>query len=502
VGVVVAAAALARAQDAPAPGPGRVERDITYGTAGGVDLKLDLYFPADAGRGPAPVAVYLHGGGWRGGSKSGGTSLSLHTRREFLRNVGLASVACTVPSFLHRTAWALDNPNKAGARASADEPIVLVIQLSGGNDGLNTIVPYTNDLYFKARPKLAVPEKGVLKIDDTLGFCPEFAPLKPLFDQGKMAVIHGVGYPNPNRSHFRSMEIWHTASDSDKNEKYGWIGRYFDNACQGCGPTAAVNIGKLAPQSFASAAPLGVSLDDPELFQWINSGEGSPEAMRAARDFFKSIHEKSAGAAPASGTAMMGQPGSFDYLQRTAMNAQLSSDLIRYVVKKHRSPVTYPDTALGAGLKLVAQLIAGKLPTRIFYVTHGGFDTHSNQLADQKRLLIELAGAMAAFSKDIEQQGNADRLLSFTFSEFGRRVAENASGGTDHGVAGPIFVFGGKIKAGLHGRHPSLAESDLVEGDLKHDIDFRSVYATVIEKWLGAKSAPILGREYPLLEFV
>jgi uncharacterized protein (DUF1501 family) len=307
------------------------------------------------------------------------------------------------------------------------------------------------------------------------------------------------------------MEIWHTASDSDKNEKYGWIGRYFDNTCKGCGPTAAVNIGKLAPQSFASAAPLGVSLDDPELFQWINSGEGSPAAMRAARDFFKSIHEKSAGtgtapapAPAANAAAMMGQPGSFDYLQRTALNAQLSSDLIRDVVKKYRSIVTYPDTAIGAGLKLVAQLIAGKLPTRIFYVTHGGFDTHSNQLADQKRLLIELAAAMAAFSKDIEEQGNADRLLSFTFSEFGRRVAENASGGTDHGVAGPIFVFGGngKIKAGLHGRHPSLAESDLVEGDLKHDIDFRSVYATVIEKWLGAPSAPILGRAFPLLGFV
>ncbi len=426
-------------------------------------------------------------------------TMNLHTRREFFRNVGLASVAWTVPTFLHRTVWALDNPPGRAPASSPDGRILLVLQLSGGNCGLNTIVPYTNDIYYKARPKLAVPKKDVLKINDELGFCPEFASLKPLYDEGKMAVIHGVGYPNPNRSHFRSMEIWHTASDSDKSEKYGWIGRYFDNACKGCDPTAAVNIGKLAPQSFASGAPMGVSVEDPEMYQWSNSGEGTPAAMKAATEFFKKINNKSSGPAPGN-PDMMAQPASLDYLQRTAMNAQLSSDQIRAVVKNYHSAVAYPDTAIGAGLKLVAQLIAGKLPTRIFYVTHGGFDTHSNQLVDQKRLLTELSTAMAAFYQDIEQQGNADRLLSFGFSEFGRRVAENASGGTDHGVAGQIYVFGNKIKPGLHGEQPSL--TDLDQGDLKHSIDFRSVYATVIEKWLGAKSQPILGRAYPILGFV
>ncbi len=423
-------------------------------------------------------------------------TLNLHTRREFIRRAaGIASVAWTVPTFLDRTAWALDGKSPA----AADGRILLVVQLSGGNDGLNTVVPFTNDDYYKARPKLAVRPSEVLKLNDHFGFCPEFARLKPIFDEGKMAIVEGVGYPNPNRSHFRSMEIWHTASDSDKNEQHGWIGRYFDNACKGCDPTAAVNIGKLAPQSFASAAPMGVSIEDPEMYQWINEGGGTPAAMQTAKEFFKQMSQKSSAAAPAKMDSLV-PPASLDYLQRTAMNAQLSSDTIRAVVKKYHSTVDYPDTAIGASLKLVAQLIAGKLPTRIFYVTQGGYDTHSNQLTDQKRLLTDLAAAMSAFYRDIQQQGNEDRLLTFSFSEFGRRVAENASGGTDHGVANQIYVFGSKIKAGFHGAPPSLTSLD--QGDLKHHTDFRSVYATVIEKWLGAKSQPILGRAYPLLDFV
>ena len=194
------------------------------------------------------------------------------------------------------------------------------------------------------------------------------------------------------------------------------------------------------------------------------------------------------------------QPGSLDYLQRTAMNAQLSSDLIRDLVKKYRSTVSYPDTAIGNSLKLVAQLIAGKLPTRIFYVTHGGFDTHSNQLADQKRLLIDLANAMAVFYQDVEQQGNADRLLSFTFSEFGRRVAENASGGRTTAWPARSSYSATRSSRAYTARTPSL--TDLDQGDLKHSIDFRSVYATVIEKWLGARAEPVLGRAYPILDFV
>ncbi len=427
-------------------------------------------------------------------------SFPVHTRRDFLRHsAALASVAWTVPTFLHRTVQALEPA--PGNSVSADDRILLVVQMSGGNDGLSTVVPFTNDEYYKARPRLSIKPADVLKLNDHLGFCPEFAPLKSLYDEGKMAVLQGIGYPNPNRSHFRSMEIWHTASDSDKNEKYGWIGRYFDNACKGCDPTAAVNIGKLAPQSFASAAPMGVSVEDPEMYRWINNGEGTPAAMQTAKDFFKQISHKAAGSnAAVDGANMMAQPGSLDYLQRTAMNAQLSSDKILEVVKEYHSIVEYPDTAIGASLKLVAQLIAGKLPTRIFYVTQGGYDTHSNQLADQKRLLTDLAAAMAAFQKDIKQQGNSPRLLTFGFSEFGRRVAENASGGTDHGVAGQIYVFGDRIKGGIHGEQPSL--TDLDQGDLKHHTDFRSVYATVIENWLGAKSEPILGRAFPKLGFV
>ena len=429
-------------------------------------------------------------------------NINLQTRREFLRrSITLASIAWTVPSFLHRTVLALDNPlDQPGKLVSGDDPILVVIQLSGGNDGLNTIVPYTNDIYYSQRSKLAVSANEVLKLNDTLGFHPKLSKLKSLFDNGKMAVIQGVGYPNPNRSHFRSMEIWHTASDADKIEKHGWIGRYFDNHCQGCDPTTAVNIGKLSPQAFSSKTPFGVSIEDPEMYRWINTGAENETAIKSAEMFFKSLNQTPSKSSSPMMTPNPSAPQSIDYLQRTAMNAQLSSDKIREVVKKYRSNITYPDSGIGYSLKLVAQMIAGKLPTRIYYVSQGGYDTHSNQLTDQTRLLGELSEAVSAFYADLEEQRNASRVLSFSFSEFGRRVAENASGGTDHGAAGPMFVFGARIKPGLFGSAPNLA--DLDHGDLKHTIDFRSVYATVLENWLGVKPTSILGRSFPKIGFV
>ncbi len=427
--------------------------------------------------------------------------IHLHTRREFLRrSIFLTSVAWTVPTFLNRTAWALENSGPlAGVKVSPDDPILVVIQLSGGNDGLNTLVPYANDAYYKARPMLAVPAKDVLKVNDVLGFHPNFARLKSMLDSGKMAVIQGVGYPNPNRSHFRSMEIWHTASDSDKYETSGWIGRYFDNHCKGCDPTTAVNIGKLMPQAFSAKIPFGVTIEDPEMYRWINTGTRYGDAMKSAEAVFRKINKASADpkAMPQMGDE---PPRSMDYLQRTAMNAQLSSDKIREVVKQYHSNVTYPDTGIGYGLKLVAQMISGKLPTRIYYVSQGGYDTHANQLNDQNKLLAELSEAVFSFYQDLEQQRNDERVLSIAFSEFGRRVTENASKGTDHGAAGLMFAFGGKIKPGIHGEAPSL--TDLNRGDLKFNIDFRSVYATVLENWLRVSSTPILGRSYPKIGFV
>jgi len=423
---------------------------------------------------------------------------NLLTRREFIRrSIVIASVAGTIPSFLSRTVWALDNPlTSADALVTGDDPIMVVVQLSGGNDGLNTIIPYTNDIYYKSRPKLAIPAKDILPINGQLGFHPQLSKFKALFDEGKMAIVEGVGYPNPNRSHFRSMEIWHTASDADKVEKYGWLGRYFDNKCQGCDPTTAVNIGKILPQAFSAKTPFGISFEDPEMYRWVDTGAATGEAMKSAESYFKKLNKVDQ---PSMG-GMDAPHGSIDYLQRTAMNAQLSSDKIREVTKQYHSNINYPDTEIGHGLKLVAQMIAGKLPTRIFYVSQSGYDTHSNQLRDQNKLLNELAEAMHAFYADLEQQRNADRVLAFSFSEFGRRVAENASGGTDHGAAGPMFVFGKRVKPGLYGAAPDL--QDLQAGDLKYKIDFRSVYATVLENWMKTPSTPILGRAFPKLEFV
>lgn len=428
------------------------------------------------------------------------TNLHLQTRREFLRrSITLASVAWTIPSFLHRTVLALDHPQGESMIISPrDHPILVVIQLSGGNDGLNTLVPITDDIYYKSRPKLAIAPGQTLKVNDTVGFHPDLAKLKALYDSGKMAVIQGVGYPNPNRSHFRSMEIWHTAADSNKVEKHGWIGRYFDSACKGCDSTVAVNIGKLAPQAFYAKGPMGVSIEDPEMYRWLNKGSA---AMESAESFFKNVNKKASGATPSMEEANASvMDGSLDYLQRTAMNAQLSSDKIREVIKQYHTTVTYPETEIAYGLKLVSQMIAGGLPTRIYYVSQSGYDTHSNQLTDQNRLLSELAEGVSAFYSDLEQQGNAKRVLSFSFSEFGRRVAENASGGTDHGCAGPMFVFGGSVKPGFYGKPPSL--TDLDRGDLKYNVDFRSVYTTVLENWMKTDPKVVLGRPFPKLEFI
>ena len=408
-------------------------------------------------------------------------------------------MAWTIPAFLHRTVLALDNPQGESVIVSPhDDPILVVIQLSGGNDGLNTLIPIADDIYYKSRPKLGIAPGQALKLNDTIGFHPDLAKLKGLYDSGKMAVIQGVGYPNPNRSHFRSMEIWHTACDADKVEKYGWIGRYFDSACKGCDPTAAVNIGKLAPQAFYARGPLGVSVEDPEMYRWLNKGSA---ALGSAESFFKSVNKAASGGTNSvQGADAVMTDGSLDYLQRTAMNAQLSSDKIREVIKQYHSTVTYPESEIAYGLKLVAQMIAGGLPTRIYYVSQSGYDTHSNQLADQNRLLGELAEGVGAFYSDLEQQGNAKRVLSFSFSEFGRRVVENASGGTDHGCAGPMFVFGGAIKPGFYGKQPSLA--DLDHGDLKYNVDFRSVYTTLLENWMKTDAKPVLGRAFPKLEFI
>jgi uncharacterized protein (DUF1501 family) len=428
----------------------------------------------------------------------------LTTRREFLRTgVFGAALSRTVPAFLAQTFSTL------GAEPPLDGTILVVLQMAGGNDGLNTIVPFTNDHYYKARPRLGLKADTVLKIDDTLGFNPALEGFKALYDNGELSIIQGVGYPNPNRSHFRSTEIWATASDSRRFEKYGWLGRYFDNACSGADPTYAINIGRQAPQAFGAHHPLGVSFDNPQSYRYMNPDRPSPGGQDIGAATVSKLNHGDFDAEVefASGSSIGGIAGTtvikgspLEFLERTAMNAEVSSEKIRAICAKAQNRATYPGGQLGSNLKLVAQLIGGGMPTRIYYVSQGGYDTHTNQLTSQARLHKDLADSVKAFVDDLKAQGNFERVVLLTFSEFGRRVAENASGGTDHGSASVMFAVGPKVKAGLHGKYPSLAPEDLRNGDPVFTTDFRSVYAGVLEGWLKTPSAPILGRQFaPLL---
>jgi uncharacterized protein (DUF1501 family) len=442
---------------------------------------------------------------------------SLKTRREFLRTTALGSaVTWTIPAFLANTFSALQSEaaDKATqATTGRDGTILVVLQMAGGNDGLNTVVPFANDHYLRARSRLRITADQTLKLDDGLGLHPNLAGFKSLYDSGKLCIVQGIGYPNPNRSHFRSTEIWHTASDANNFQQYGWLGRYFDNACSGCAPTIGINIGRQTPQAFAAKKPLGISLENPENYRFVTNDPRGPGRMDETEQSYRKLNGADpeiiendvadsgasigavSGATPHEGSVM-------DFLERTALDAQLSSDQIRAVGSKVRNQATYPGNRLANSLKLVARLIGGGLPTRVYYVSQGGYDTHTNQAGAHERLLKELGDSVKAFVEDITAQGNADRVLVMTFSEFGRRVHENASGGTDHGAASAMFLAGGKIKAGLAGKYPSLAPADLVNGDLKFNTDFRSVYATVLENWLKTPSLPILGRKFARLPCV
>jgi uncharacterized protein (DUF1501 family) len=437
------------------------------------------------------------------------TKNTLQTRREFLRTSMLGVAATwTLPVFLEKTFFALDAMAANAVTQTAtgkDGTILVVVQLAGGNDGLNTVVPYADDAYHRARPRLALPNDEILTIDNHVGLNPKLAGLKSLYDEGHLAVVQGVGYPNPNRSHFRSTEIWQTASDADRNETHGWLGRYFDNCCSGADPTIGVAIGEEMPQAFAAKNPTGITFSRPEQFRWRpserNSGHMSTEEI-----FFRQLNGFDEENTPdaTDGASIGTLPGTsksdlstLDFLQRTALDAQLSSDKILAIARKYKSTIPYPQGQLAASLNIIARMIAGGLTTRVYYTSQGGFDTHAGQFNTHERLMTELNDTIAAFVADLKQQGNFERVLLITFSEFGRRVAENANGGTDHGTAAPMFVLGGRVKPGLFGKHPSL--TDLDDGDLKFNTDFRSVYGTVLDSWLNTPSQIVLGRKFPSL---
>ncbi len=439
--------------------------------------------------------------------------LTVKTRREFLRSTVLGSaLSWTVPTFLANTFSSLHAEAADSATQVAtgkNSTILVVLQMAGGNDGLNTVVPFADDNYRKSRPRLGIAGKDVLKLNDFVGLHPSLIGLKKLYDAGQLGVVQGVGYPNPNRSHFRSTEIWQTASDANRFEATGWLGRYFDNTCAGCDPTVAVAISGQMPQAFSAKKPKGICLSNPQNYRFIKSDKAGPgekdmteESYRKLNEADEAQMENSGGTIAMLNGATMHAGSPLDFVERTALDAQVSSDQIRAIASRTDNKATYPGSQLANSLKLVAKLIGGGMATRIYYVSQGGYDTHTNQAGAHERLLTDLGDAVKAFVADLKAQGNFDRVLIMTFSEFGRRVTENASGGTDHGAAAPMFVVGNKVKAGLLGKYPSLAAADLLNGDLKFNVDFRHVYAGVLENWLQTKSAPVLGRPFPPMALV
>lgn len=403
------------------------------------------------------------------------------SRREFLRTTLRASAVLSIggaaPRFLLEAAAAEAEPSA--------ETILVVVQLTGGNDGLNTVVPYGDDVYRKSRPKLAIPVERVLKLDDTLGFHPAMTGMRELFDAGRLAVVQGVGYPDANRSHFESMDIWHTCRRKAERRGDGWLGRYLDAAAGKVGGDApALHLGEEAqPTALAAQAVRVPSIRSLDRFRL----EGDDARLKEAIDAL-------AGATRTGGDDLLGFVGA------STTGAFEASRRVESARGGYEAKAEYPETALAARLKTVAQLIDAGLTTRIYYLTLDGFDTHAQQPDAHAALLGQWSGAVAAFVRDVDGHGHGRRVLVMSFSEFGRRVEENASDGTDHGTAGPMFLAGAGVKPGLIGPHPSLA--DLEEGDVKFHTDFRQVYAAVLERWLKWPSAGVLGGEWKAVEVV
>ncbi len=429
----------------------------------------------------------------------------LRTRREFLRTSFLgAAMSWSVPIFLDQTfgqlhASAADS--NVQFATGKDSPILVVVQMAGGNDGLNTVIPYANDLYHSNRPRLAISADATHKLNDYVGLHPSLEGMASLYDDGTLGVIQGVGYPNPNRSHFRSTEIWQTAVDSEKFARHGWIGRYFDNYCQGDGALAGVAIKKESPQAFAAKSGAGINFSRPHEFRWQGDGDAEDEGID---EYFHELNspEEASGSSIESIAGNVADSGedTLAFLERTALDARMSSEQVIQVANKNKTSTKFPASKLSRDLELVARLIAGSLPTRIYYVSQGGYDTHVNQQGTHERLLTELDGAISAFCGEMKKQGNLKRVTVMTFSEFGRRLEENNGAGTDHGAAAPMFIAGGHVVAGLHGSYPKL--DDLHNGDLKHTVDFRSVYASVLESAMGVDSAKVLGRKFAALPII
>ncbi len=408
----------------------------------------------------------------------------MSTRRDFMRQMAVVSVGLGVPAvFAKATAAA-----KAEASAGTTRTLI-VVQLAGGADGLNTVVPYADGRYRDLRPALAIPEAEVLRLDERTGLNPALSGIKTLYDEGKVAIVQGVGYPNPSFSHFKAMDIWQTA-DPEGKAREGWLGSYFDSLTDVDGhPLTGLSAGRSLPPAFRAQTTTVPSVGSLDTFalQAPAAVAGKREAsLVQLYDAYKPENTPYAA-----------------LLDNTVDAALSSSRMLNAAHAAYKPAVTYPESSLASGLRLLAELIdagegSGPTPLRVGHVTLGGFDTHTQQAGELTPLLTGLSDALTAFWRDIEAHGHGDDVAVMTWSEFGRRVPENGQAGTDHGSATPMFLLGNRVKGGLHGDAPSLTNLD--NGNLQFSVDFRSVYAGVLESWLEASAKDVLGQQFEPLD--
>ena len=365
---------------------------------------------------------------------------------------------------------------------------VVVLQLSGGNDALNTVIPYNDERYYDNRPFVNIPQDEALKLDDKLGLNPALAPIKALWDEGKVALINGVGYPNPNRSHFRSMDVWHTA-ESEKVGDEGWLGKAVreldpqaDNVLTG------VNFGRGLPRAlYAKGVPVASvgNLETYGLFPDIKD----EAARNLAIEAFTQMYGGS------------GKDAIANFISQTGTDALRGADILRVAPQRYSSSVEYADNPIADNMKSIAQVMTADLGTRVYYTQHGSFDTHASELTSHAKLWQDVSGAVSDFMDDMKEHGRDKDVVVLLFSEFGRRIRDNGAG-TDHGSGGVAFVIGGGVKGGMYGDFPSLEDDKQLEGDLHFSNDFRSTYSTIAERWLGVDPTVVTNGKYEQFDFV
>jgi len=394
-------------------------------------------------------------------------------RRDFLKQSTFASGMFFVPQFLKAFG---NSPNKAFSNKK-----VVIIQLKGGNDGLNTVVPFNNDIYYQQRNNIAIKQNDLFKISDEVGLHKSLQPLHKLYDKGFLSIINNVGYPNPNLSHFRATDIWQTASGSNEYLQNGWIGRYLDHTKGN--PYSAIEVDESLSLMMKGKIQNGLAITDPKLFY---------NSMRAP--FFNNV--------VANYKDAHLNEHNLGYLYNTMIDAKSSAKHIHEKVSTKDTSAEYPKNLFGKQLKTIAQFINSGLETQVYYAGLSGFDTHANQTNTQAKLLKKYAESMEVFVEDLQKNNTFDDVLILTFSEFGRRVKQNESKGTDHGAANNVFVMGKKLKQqGLYNNLPNLGDLDK-NGNLKYEIDFREIYATILDKWLEVDDVAILNKSFSKLNFV